>query len=355
MRFEDFTESYPKDEPRITDIRYYYLSSLKDIVLEGTRFKNQFTFVFNEDAGKFDEKFVLTKDATGSFKGNWFHKSGKKLAVILKPIQVNAIKNPYNHIPFINAYKNSDPFEYVRSSKLSFKTDSLSNYHDQLFRWVRETHGTCSGFYLDSTFKPTVRQRVNPKLEEILIENAMNQLSCATQWDYSDGGGIEISFTMNYLDKNLLSFTIWQSWFCGGAHPDFGYDAYLIDLNTGKDYALEELIAFDKSTVIYDEIADNFSDYVAYRRDFFAPKILQMLIDQGSIYTNYNAEEDPCMELYNDPESWVFANWEFTESGIRFSCSVSRSARACETESFTIPFDKFKAWIQASFPYTFPE
>lgn len=355
MRFEDFTESYPKDDPRITDVRYYYLSSLKDIVLEGTRFKNQFTFVFNEDAGKFDEKFVLTKDATGNFNGNWFHKSGKKLAVILKPIQVNAIKNPYNHIPFINAYKNSDPFEYVRSSKLSFKTDSLSKYHDQLFRWVRETHGTCSGFYLDSTFKTTVRQRVNPKLEEILIENAMNQLSCATQWDYSDGGGIEISFTMNYLDKNLLSFTIWQSWFCGGAHPDFGYDAYLIDLNTGKDYALEELIAFDKSTVIYDEIADNFSDYVAYRRDFFAPKILQMLIDQGSIYTNYNAEEDPCMELYNDPESWVFANWEFTESGIRFSCSVSRSARACETESFTIPFDKFKAWIQASFPYTFPE
>jgi hypothetical protein len=355
MRFEDFTESYPNDEPRITDVRYYYLSSLKDIVLEGTRNKNQFTFLFNEEAGKYDEKFVLTKDAKGIFKGNWFHKSGKKLAVILKPIQVNAIKNPYKHIPFINAYKNSDPFEYLRSSKLSFKTDSLSKYHNQLFRWVRETHGTCYGFYLDSTFKPTVRHRVNPKLEEILIENAMNQLSCATQWDYSDGSGIEISYHLNFLNADLLSFTIWQSWFCGGAHPDFGYNSYLIDLNTGKEYALEELIAFDKSAVVYDEKADNFTDYVAYQRDFFAPRILQMLIEQGSVYTDYNSEEDPCMELYNDPESWTFANWEYTAEGLRFSCSVARAARACETESFTIPFGKFAAYKQSSFPYSFPK
>ena len=355
MRFEDFTESYPNEEPRITDVRYFYLSSLKDIVLEGTRNKNQFTFYFNENDGKFDEKFVLAKDATGVFKGNWFHKSGKKLAVVLKPILVTAIKNPYKHMPFINAYKNSDPFEYMRSSKLMFRTDSIRTFKDQTIRWVSETHGKCAGFYLDSSFSAATRQLINPKLEVINFENAMGQLTCATQWDYSDGGGIEISFSQYYLDQNLLSFSIWKSWFCGGAHPDFGYDSYLLDLNTGKQYALEELIAFDKSAVIYDEKADNFLEYVAYKRDFFAPNILALLKEQGSVYADYNSEEDPCMELYNDPESWTFANWEFTEEGLRFSCSVARAARACETESFTIPFDKFKAWKQASFPYSFPE
>lgn len=355
MRFEDFTESYPDEEPRITDVRYFYLSSLKDIVLEGTRNKNQFTFYFNENEGKFDEKFVLAKDAKGVFKGNWFHKSGKKLAVVLNPILVTAIKNPYKHIPFISAYKNSDPFEYMRSSKLTFRTESFSTFKGQTFRWVSETHGKCIGFYLDSTFSAATRDLINPKLEVINFENAMNQLSCATQWDYSDGGGIEISFSQYYLDQNLISFSIWKSWFCGGAHPDFGYDSYLLDLNTGKQYALEELIAFDKSAVIYDEKADNFTEYVAYKRDFFAPNILALFKEQGSVYADYNSEEDPCMELYNDPESWTFANWEFTEEGLRFSCSVARAARACETESFTISFDKLNAWKQASFPYSFPE
>lgn len=355
MRFEDFTESYPNEEPRITDIRYFYLSSLKDIVLEGIRMNDQFTFYFNQNDGKFDEKFVLTKDTKGVFKGNWFHKSGKKLPVTLEPINAATVKNPFDHIPFIDAYKNSDPFEYVRSSKLTFRTDSITSFKGRTFRWVSETHGKCPGFFLDSSFSAATHQLINPKLMAINLENAMGQLTCATQWDYSDGGGIEISFSLNYLDHNLISFSIWKSWFCGGAHPDFGYDSYLLDLNTGKEYALEELIAFDKSAVVYDEKADNFTDYVAYQRDFFAPRILQMLIEQGSVYTDYKSEEDPCMELYNDPESWIFANWEFTESGFRFTCSVARAARACETESFTIPFDKFKAWKQTSFPYSFPE
>jgi hypothetical protein len=92
MRFEDFTESYPNEEPRITDIRYFYLSSLKDIVLEGIRMNDQFTFYFNQNDGKFDEKFVLTKDTKGVFKGNWFHKSGKKLPVTLQPINAATVK-----------------------------------------------------------------------------------------------------------------------------------------------------------------------------------------------------------------------------------------------------------------------
>lgn len=355
MRFEDFTESYPNEEPKILDVRYYYFSSLKDIVLEGRRNKNQFTFLFNEEGGKFDEKFVLTKDAKGVFKGNWIHKFGKKLAVVLKPILVTAIKNPYKFIPFIAVYKNTDPYEYMRSSKLTFKTDSISSYKGQTLRWVTETHGKCPGFYLDSSFSDATQQLINKKLEAINVENAMNQLSCATQWDYSDGGGIEMSFTLNYLDENLFSFSIWKSWFCGGAHPDFGFDSYLMDLHTGHEYALEELIAFDKSVVIYDEKADNFTEYVAYQRDYFAPKILALLKEQGSVYADYNSEEDPCMELYNDPESWTFANWEFTEDGLRISCSVARAARACETESFTIPFTKFISYKRSAFPYKFPK
>lgn len=37
MQFDDYTKDYPKEEPRITDVRYFYASSLKDIPMEGKR------------------------------------------------------------------------------------------------------------------------------------------------------------------------------------------------------------------------------------------------------------------------------------------------------------------------------
>jgi hypothetical protein len=77
-------------------------------------------------------------------------------------------------------------------------------------------------------------QFINPFLEEILLENAMNQLSCSSDWEYSKGSDIETDIHFQYLDRNLFSFSIFQSWFCGGFHPDFGKTSYLLDLTNGK-------------------------------------------------------------------------------------------------------------------------
>lgn len=360
MKFEDFTADYPNEEPRITDVRYFYHSSLKDIVLEGFRNKNTFVFYFDKSDTGFQEKFTLNKASNGTFKGTWENGKGKKIPVSLSPIVIGNEANRYIHIPEVREYRKSDLYEYVRSGLLQFQDDSTSIFNGKTLRWVHEKHGATYGFYLASDFDPAVQKRINPKLEEILFQNAMNQLGCSSGFDYSSGSNIEYSITPNFLSKDLLSFTIWSSYYCGGAHPDFGQTGYLFDLNNGKDYSLEDILVFDSSVEKYTENGDDqsFSRYVNYRTNYFAPKLIEWLLADKLIYPMEPGaeanEEDPCNELYLEPESWTFASWEFTGKGIVFYASVYRAARACEVEGFTISFDRLRPFKSVNFPYAFP-
>ncbi len=358
MKFEDYTMDYPKDEPRITDMRYFYHSSLKDIVLEGHRNKNTFVFYFGKDDTGFKEKFTLVK-SNNTFSGTWENGKGKKIPVKLFPITIQENTNPYDHIPFIKEYRKTDLYEYIRSGFLQFQEDSISSLSGKNLRWVHEKHGDTYGFYLSTDFDPAAQKRINPQLEEILVRNAMDQLSCSSSFDYSSGGNIEYTITPDFLDKNLLSFAIWSSYYCGGAHPDFGKTGYLFDLNTGKDYSLEDILVFDASVAKYEENADSeqFSKFTTYRSTYFAPKIIELLLDAKQIYPAEaeNEDEISCNDLYLEPDSWTFADWEFTAKGIVFYASVFRAARACETEGFLISFDKLQPFKSKEFPYSFPK
>lgn len=359
MKFEDYTMDYPKDEPRIVDVRYFYQSSLKDIVLEGVRNKNTFVFYFGKHDSGFEEKFTLTK-ANGIFKGTWENAKGKKLPVSLAPIKPENNPNPYNHIPLVEKYRKTDLYEYVRSGLVQFQDDSTSTFTGKTLRWVHEKHGATFGFYLGSDFDPAVQKRINPKLEAILFQNVMDQLGCSSGFDYSSGNNIEYDVTPNFLNKNLLSFTIWSSYYCGGAHPDFGKMGYLFDLNNGKEYDLEDVLVFDPSVAKYEEngSSESFNRFTTYRTDYFAPKLIELLLTNKQIHPadpeGNPDEEDSCNELYLDPQSWTFASWEFTGKGIVFYASVFRAARACETEGFTIPFKQLQSFKNKRFPYAFP-
>lgn len=352
MRFEDYTFDYPKDEPTITDVRYFYKNSLKDIVLRGRRDGDKFTFQFEEFDGKFKEKFVLKKLSTGNFTGTW-EQGNKKLTVSLKPIKVSGIENPFKKYAFIENLKENDPFEYVRSSMLVFEKDSVSIYNNKHFQWVSETHCNSFGFFPGEDFDSTVRNTLQAPLEKLLLENTLKQLSCASEFEYNTGNGIEYSITLTYLDQSLIGFKKSSGWFCGGAHPDFGTCGYLFDLSNGKSFDIDEIVAFDSSVVIYDEKLDNFSAYTTYRRDYFAPAIVDLLQSVYNIEMSDDGDEYGCN--YSDPQNWEFGNWIYQEDGIVFIPSFARVARACETEQFVIPFSYLKKSKNAYFPYDFPK
>lgn len=354
MKFEDFTMDYPNDEPTIVDVRYFYKMSLRDIVLRGEKSENNFTFYFQQDGEKFKEKFFLTMMKDGTFKGYWESEKGKKLKVNLNPIATDQLEHPFSNQPFIQKLKKTDPYEYMRSFFLKFKKDSVSNYNSNSFQWVSETHARSFGFFLGESFDSLTRKKMHEPLEKILLENALSQLSCASEWDYNTGNGIEYTIELTYLDRNLLGFEISAGWDCGGAHPDFGTEGYLFNLSTGQNYDIDEIVAFGKVVVYNDgnEGSDNFSEFSEYRDTYFAPQLVALMREIYHIKTPTEDADDPCD--YTDPSNWDFPSWIFKEDGIVFIPIFARVARACETTEFIIPFETLKKFKNPSFPFDFP-
>lgn len=319
--------------------KYFYEKSLKNIKLEGIKNKNQITLIFNSEIidGKFDEKFTLTKIKTG-YKGFWLHKSGKKLAVSLTKIDFSKYNTNSN-------FELNDELDKVKLQFLELKEDSISEYKDINIHWISEKHCVAPFFRISSKIKKY--HELNRYLEKEQLQMIIAQLGCSSSFTYSNGEGIEFSTEISYLETNLMGFTIHKSWFCGGAHPDFGSTGYLIDLNTVEFYELDDIIAFDKSVTKYKE--DNFDAYSEYRATYFAPKIYE-LINEKEHFVKTNDEDDTCD--YTDLSNWQFVEWKYTEKGIEITPYFYRAARSCQTP-FLIEFDKLTKYKHPNFRYNF--
>lgn len=323
--------------------RYFYQNSLKDIVLEGTQVKGRFILFFKDyNADKIIEKFELTPLQNNKFKGFWSNGTGKKIALELEPITFSNYKSN----PIIKT--ENDPFDLIKLQFLSFKKDSVSVHNGKKIDWYCEKHCKVPFFRLSEDFSQGNREKINPQLNVIHTEEVLSQLNCSTRFDYSKGDNIEYTVTIGFVNQNLLGFQLFRSWDCGGAHPDFGGQGFLLDFNTGKNYELDEIIAFDKS-VTYDK-EDNFNAYSEYRTNYFAPKLFELINETQHFKKPEDSEEDDCD--YTDLEIWNFVSWNFTKDGIEFTPYFYRSARSCE-EPFLVAFDALKKYKNPSFPYTF--
>lgn len=320
---------------------YFYQNSLKDILFEGTRKNTFYTFAFKDSSDKkIFEKFELTRLTNGSFKGSWINSKNKKTPITLKPIIFSNYLNSTN-------LDLQNKMDKVKLNFLQFKQDSISIYKGKKFLWYSEKHCQSSFFRLGDNFSSKEINTVNPILDKIHLQNTLSQLNCSSRFEYSNGDGIEYTTSISFLNSNLLGFKVFSSWFCGGAHPDFGGDGYLIDLNNGKDYEIDEIIAFDKSVTT--EKKGGFDAYLQYRSDFFAPKLFE-LINESEKFKKPKNEDEGCD--YTEIEIWDFVSWNYTEKGIEFTPHFPRVIRSCE-ESFLIPFSKLEKFKAPDFKYPF--
>jgi hypothetical protein len=345
LYFEDY--STPK-ENQIGNVRYFYKNSLKDIVMNGSKLGNKFTFTVRDyDNDSFLEKFELSLSKDGLFKGFWKNKKGVQIPISLKKFDADVFKTKYskNRMPHL---LNENPFNYIRINFTQFKKDSVSIYKDKTFEWFSEKHCTMPFFRIADGFLESEKNKLNPILNNIHYEEVIAQLECASELEYSKGNGIEYSININYLDNNLLGFNLFKSWFCGGAHPDYGGDGYLLDFHTGKRYEIDEIIAFDKS-VTTEELSShkNFSEY---RNNFFAPVLFSILNEIHHFEKPIDEDDEICN--YHDLENWNYISWNYTEKGIEFTPYFYRAARHCE-EPFLITFHYLRKYKNPAFPYNF--
>ena len=310
-------------------------------MLEGIKTKNSYNFNFGERTEEsISEEFSLVKNKN-TFVGIWKNKNGKKLKVSLAPINFNSYKNSENSITLENK------MDLVKLKFLKFSQDSVSTYNNKKILWFSEKHCSSTFFRLSDDFSEKTRQVINPILNEIHITQTLSQLNCTSLFYYNSGNDIENTTTISFLNSNLLGFQIFSSWYCGGAHPDFGGNGYLIDLNNGKQYEIDEIIAFDKSVTT--EEKSGFEAYSKYRNDFFAPKLFE-LINNNEHFVKPENDSDVCD--YTDIDVWDFVSWNYTEKGIEFTPYFARVERSCE-EPFLVEFKDLEKYKNVQFPYTF--
>ncbi|MBZ4036081.1 hypothetical protein K6T82_15015 [Flavobacterium sp. 17A] len=316
---------------------YFYQNSLKDIQLEGKLNSNNFTLYFKPN-DVVTEKFYLKKSANNNFDGFWYDAKEKQLPVHLTPI------NFANYKSNLKLQSQEDKLNFVKFKFLEFKKTKTTTYNNKEFVWYAEKHCDSEFFRLGGNFSEKNKNAVNPVLDEIHIQKTLIQLNCSSRFQYSEGKGIETTATINFLNNNLLGFETTDSWDCGGAHPDFGSSGFLVDLNNGKEYEIDDILAFDKS--VTGDKKDNFTAFSKYRNDFFAPKLLELITSIE--HFKKPATDDDCD--YTNVEYWDFVSWSFTEKGITFTPYFPRYNRACE-EPFLVPFEKLTKYKNPKFLY----
>ncbi len=346
LTYENYNTSGDK---HLGEVRYFYKSRLRDIVLNGTNSGNRFEFVFENGSGDtIREKFSLTENPQGRFAGTWENAKGKKLPVNLKTFDEDAFRKNHPEAKMTELL-GENPFDFIRANFTEFQKDSVSVYKGKTLEWFSEKHCKVPFFRLGAGFSETVKSTVNPYLETRHIYEALNQLGCSSRFEYTEENGIDYTIKIGYLDQNLLGFCIASSWFCGGAHPDFGSKGYLVDLHSGEDYEIDDILAFDKSVTTESE--SNFEMFSEYRQKYFAPKLLEVLNrSQHFAKPAENEDEENCD--YTDVEVWDFPSWSFTENGIEFTPYFTRVQRNCE-EPFLVPFADLRKYRNPSFPYKF--
>lgn len=324
-----------------TNAIYFYQNSLKDIHLEGIRKNNVFTLVFKHQDTIF-EKFVLKKVGTNNFEGTWSNTKGKSFPVKLSPIDFSNYKST---LP--EDYYEDEKLNLIKFKFLEFKKQKTTVYKNKEIVWYTEKHCNAPFFRLGDTFSEKSKKAVNPILENIQIQNAIWQLNCSSDWYYNRGENISFNTDFTFLNNNLLGFKIASDWYCGGAYPDNGTKGYLIDLNTGQNYEIDHIIAFDKSVTTEKE--SNFDSWVKYRKTYFAPKLYAIINSEQHFVKPKDTDEDSC-DLTDLDIWWGDETWIYTEKGIEFTPSFPHVARACE-ETFLISFEKLKKYKNPKFKY----
>ncbi|MES2240333.1 MAG: hypothetical protein V4497_08760 [Bacteroidota bacterium] len=328
------------EEPN-TNAIYFYQNSLKDIHLEGTQKNNVFTLIFKR-GDTIHEKFVLKKVGNTNFEGTWSDNKGKSFPVKLSSIDFSNYKSTLGE-----DYYSDEKLNLVKLKFIEFKKQKTTIYKNKEIVWYTEKHCIAPFFRLGENFSEKNKNAVNPVLEKIQIKNTISQLNCSSDYYYNTGKNITFDTDFTFLNNNLIGFKISSDWYCGGAYPDNGTTGYLIDLNTGKNYELDDIIAFDKSVTTEKE--SNFDSFVKYRKQYFAPKLYAIINSDQHFKKPKGTEEDPC-DMTDLDKWWGDETWIYTEKGIEFTPSFPHAMRACE-ETFLVSFEKLKKYKNPKFKY----
>ncbi len=328
---------YMKIEGSKVDGYYFYKNKLIDISFAGT-YKTGLITVNTKDA------FGDAPESPETFKFKWPSKApegswgnnGKLLELKLLPLTAKETGSPKCSNPYL-VKENPDigDMTKVKIGLFKLKEDGNPEVINHIkIRYFTEVSTGINLFRIDSGLVADKQKDANLYLENFHISEFLTSLECAS---YSTSGSDYNFSTSNIgLSNELICFSVFAAFYCGGAHPDetnYGVNYYL---NTSRRITSTDYLIADKD-------------------ELFQKRVLAYLSKMNPGYFNPDAEsnqDDPGYDCeYYNPELWTTdCSFTFTHEGLKLHPSFSHYMAPCmDPEWAVIPYSELKELIKPEF------
>ena len=330
-KFPVYFQLDPANESGEVYGRYFYHSACVDIPFEGKKSGGKITLYagsfFKEQDQK--EKFSLTLKGS-SLSGTWVY-NGKSLKVALKAIKPESVPNAFKSNPFVKENSFFEDYEHIRSSFASFAAlDSFTNLDNGIqLQWYKEKHWNSVMFRVSKGLPDATIKWANQYLEFVQLGDFCGRGSCGFG-EYSEYSS---DITEYFVNADFLAANILTSYYCGGAHPDFGSAKHILDLKNLRQLDTEDILQFEGS-VHRNNGSEYNDDWFNYREESYAPAVTEMLKTTYPEEFPEEGNEEGCE--YNDPSVWSLSDVMLTEDGILFGAYFYRAARMCDDPEWAV-------------------
>lgn len=324
------------------DGRYFYLRHHRDLLLTGRTETHDHIHLFE---GTDDEsprpEIDLVRQPDGHWAGSWHSPQGKTLALALQPATLPPPSA--DAADYLKRLRLKDPYEYLRLSGLTLQAGPRTAFMGHTLQWWTEPDSKITLFDIVDGYPDNQRKRLNGVLMDRLWNEVSSFYACMAGASRHGEGDYEQTVTPHLMTPSLLSVSLFTSYDCGGAHPDFGDGPINLDARTARPLTLEDILWLGKGKPFhYNDAGDDapvpdgepnsvdFDAFAAYRTNMLSPWLAHQF---AKLYPKKIAEagvqaDDECG--YGDPSVWEFPSWHMETGGLFIGPSFARVARVCE-------------------------
>lgn len=234
---------------------YFYKNKLIDISLSGT-YKSGVIILnaSNESGGAISElESFKFKWPNKIIEGTWTQK-GKSIPLKLNPLAAKETSSPKcMNAHWLKSNPVANDLTKVKIGLFRLKAvDSTKTINQIKLRYFEEVNSKITLFRIDSGLVANKQKDINSYLEYLQIEEFLESLSCASYSTYGAEYNYGIS-DMN-LSNDLICFSVFKTYYCGGAHPNEENYGINYNLNTQKKVSSSDYLLPDKDAVFEERI-----------------------------------------------------------------------------------------------------
>ncbi len=313
--------------------RYFYTRHHRDLELDGKLEADHVALREGSDGGDSRPLITLDRQTDGGWRGSWQGANGKSLSIVLHPAK--PAPPAVDAVSYLKQLYANDTYEYLRLTSLKPQPGKQEQFMGYTLQWWSVSDAGITFFEVMDGYPDAERRRINRVLMNRLWQETSAYYACVNI--PANGGDFEQTVTPRLLTPHLVSVSVFTSYYCGGAHPDFGDAPINLDARTAKSLTLEDILwvgegkppHYVEASYAPGTAADSttFDAYSRYRDSEFPSWLIRQWNDLYPNEMQAPQSDDDCD--YDVPGAWQFVSWYMTPTGIFVIPSLDGAVRSC--------------------------